>query len=145
MFFLCAAAILGVTGVFAGNEGDASRIIATERSAMQRWAKGDPDGFLQILDQEITFFDPSLTARADGIGLVGRLYEDERGKVDVEIELMNPRVQIEGSCAVLTFNLVTRDRTPERRERRWHATEVFRKANGEWRIIHGHYSLAKVG
>jgi uncharacterized protein (TIGR02246 family) len=137
--------VLAANNVLRAEEkNDSSVIIGIERAAMERWAKGDPDGFLQILSPDILFFDSSLTSRADGIEVVRKLYEQERGKVNVEVEFINPKVQFAGDAAVLTFNLITRDRTPERRERRWHATEVFQKTNGTWCIIHGHYSLAKV-
>lgn len=139
----CLAVILAATVVCAAEKRDPSMILQIERTAMERWAKGDPDGFLQILSPDIRFFDSSLKSRANGIAEVGKLYENERGKMNVEVEFINPEVQFAGDAAVLTFNLVTRDRTPERIERRWHATEVFQKTKRGWRIIHGHYSLAK--
>ena len=122
---------------------DAAEVLRLERAAMERWSHGDPDGFLELLDPGIVFFDPSLARRADGLEQVVPLYEAERGRIDVEVEFVHPKVQLAGDCAVLTFNLVTRERAGERRARRWHATEVFRRTGGRWRILHGHYSLAK--
>ncbi len=115
-------------------------VLAIEKSALERWAKGDPDGFLEILDPDIAFFDPSVEKRADGLEAVRPLYEAERGKVFEPIEIRHPKVQLAGDCAVLTFHLVT---SGGGRQKLWNGTEVFRRTNGRWLIIHSHYSLAK--
>jgi hypothetical protein len=42
----------------AQSERDAD-VIATERAALDRWGKGDPDGFLSIYAPEVTYFSPT--------------------------------------------------------------------------------------
>ena len=51
-----------------------------------------------------------------------------------------PVVQASRGTALLTYTLVTQNGTLERR---WHATEVYRKTRSGWRIIHSHFSAAK--
>ena len=48
-------------------EDVAKTILAMEEAALDRWGKGDPSGFLEISDSEITYFDPFLNHRMDGI------------------------------------------------------------------------------
>lgn len=116
---------------------DSEEVFALERAAMERWAKGDPDGFIELLDPEVTFCDGTLAERADGLDVVRPLYEAERGRPACTVEFIRPKVQLAGECAVLTFTLITRDAQDRRR---YHGTEVFRRRDGRWRIIHGHYS-----
>ena len=33
-------------------------IIALERGALDRWGKGDPEGFLELMSEDETYFDP---------------------------------------------------------------------------------------
>lgn len=36
----------------------AQKIIDMENSALDRWGKGDPDGFLEISAGDVVYFDP---------------------------------------------------------------------------------------
>lgn len=59
--------------------------------------------------------------------------------------MIDPHVIVEGSTAVLTFNLVNYGRpsgsTEETVLARWNATQVYRRLNGAWLIIHSHWSF----
>src|SRR4051812_18025147 len=46
---------------------DADAIIAMERAALERWGKGDPQGYVEIMAPEITYFDPVHEKRVDGL------------------------------------------------------------------------------
>ena len=41
---------------------------------------------------------------------------------------------------VLTFNFVSYSKG---RTVRWNTTEVYRRKNGQWKIVHTHWSLTK--
>lgn len=62
-------------------------------------------------------------------------------------EMINPVVHVEGSIAVLTFNLVNYGKPSGSAEEtllaRWNATEVYRDVGGAWRIIHTHWSFTQ--
>jgi hypothetical protein len=114
-------------------------IIAMEQAALERWGKGDPNGFLEISDPEVVYFDPFQKCRLDGLDALTQLYETLRGKVKIDhFELINPRVQICGNAAVLTFNYVSH--TGEI-TCRWNCTEVYRHTPRGWRIIQTHWSM----
>src|SRR5207245_10740589 len=36
-----------------------NEIIAIERAALDRWGKGDPQGYLEIMAPDVTYFDPT--------------------------------------------------------------------------------------
>ncbi len=132
----------GTCGQNAGNEeDDAATILALERSALARWLRGDPSGFLEICSPEVVYFDPGLDRRLDGLEALTRLYESVRGKIHAaHHEVLNPKVQLCGESAVLTYNLISQagDQT-----NRWNCTEVFRRTAAGWRIIQTHWSFTR--
>jgi hypothetical protein len=122
------------------NGEDVSKtIIAMERKALDRWGKGDPSGFLEISAPDVVYFDPFPGRRLDGAESLTRYYESLRGKVHIDrYELINPKVQLAGDIAVLTFNYVS---YAGEAESRWNCTEVYRRTADGWRIIQTHWSL----
>ncbi len=116
-------------------------IIAMERAALDRWGKGDPSGFLEICASDVVYFDPFTEHRLDGINALTALYESIRGQVHIDrYELLNPKVQLAGDAAVLTFNYVSYSNETKNR---WNCTEVYRKTEGRWRIIQTHWSFTQ--
>ncbi len=112
-----------------------------ERAALDRWGKGDPSGFLEISAPDVVYFDPFTERRLDGIDALTALYEKIRGQVHVDrYELLNPKVQLVGDAAVLTFNYVSYS---GEKENRWNCTEVYRRADASWCIIQTHWSFTQ--
>jgi ketosteroid isomerase-like protein len=121
-------------------------IIAIERSALDRWGKGDPQGYLETYAQEITYFDPVREKRVDGLKAMKELLQPITGKVRVEsYDMIDPRIQRHGNSAILTYNLVSRVRMPNGAIAlvRWNCTEVYALLDGKWKIVHNHWSLTK--
>jgi ketosteroid isomerase-like protein len=121
-------------------------IIAMERAALDRWGKGDPQGYLEIMAPEITYFDPNQEKRVDGQQAMKDLLLPIAGKVSVaRYQMIEPRVQRHGNAAVLTFNLVSYVKTPKGEEVpvRWNSTEVYGWIDGAWKLIHSHWSYVK--
>jgi ketosteroid isomerase-like protein len=116
----------------------AATIIGMEEAALERWGRGDPDGFLEICAPDVVYFDPYVERRIDGLDSLADYYIDTRGVVKFDrFELINPKVQAQGDVAVLTFNYSSyRDEG----ESRWNCTEVYARRDGEWRIIQTHWS-----
>jgi len=125
-----------------GNQNDTTAtIIALERAALDRWGKGDPSGFIEISAPEVVYFDPFLDRRLDGLEALTRYYEAARGKVLIDrYELINPKVQLYGDIAVLTFNYVSYSGEVQNR---WNCTEVYCCRDGRWHIIQTHWSFTK--
>ncbi|MFB3815113.1 MAG: nuclear transport factor 2 family protein [Terriglobales bacterium] len=121
--------------------GDAEVIVGLEKAALERWAAGDPDGFLEISDDNVTYFDPFIRRRVDGKQALKDLYAAIRGKFKIErFEMLDPKVQLNGDLAVLTFNFVSQGTEGAMR---WNTTEVYSRTARGWRIIHTHWSLTQ--
>jgi hypothetical protein len=116
----------------------AAEVIATERATLNRWAKGDTFGFVEIAAPDITYFDPDAERRVDGVEAFKRDLAPSRGKFHLDRwEMLNPKVQGCEHLAVLTFNFVS---WTGPRESRWNATEVYRKTPAGWRLTSSHWS-----
>ena len=59
----------------------AGEVIALERAALDRWGKGDPDGYLGINAADVSYFDPFLERRVDGLPSLTDWYAQVRGKL----------------------------------------------------------------
>ena len=120
-------------------------VIATERAALERWGKGDPDGFLTTYAPDVTYFDPMQPRRVDGREAMTALIAPLRGKIRVDrFDMVDPKVQRHGDVAVLTYNVVNYRKQPDGTEQpttRWNSTAVFRRIDGSWRTIHSHWSF----
>ena len=126
------------------------QITAVERSALDRWVRLDPDGYLGLFAPEATYFDPTTETRLDGLEAMRARLEPVRNMkppfTDPRYEMNQPKVQRIGDVAILTFNLINYGRLPDKQERtlaRWNSTEVYRQIDGQWKIVHSHWSFTK--
>ena len=122
-------------------------VVAMERAALDRWGKGDPQGYLEIMANEMTYFDPTQEKRVDGRQALEKMLEPLTGKVKVaRFDMIDPKVQHHGDAALLTFNLVSYVTGPDGKERavaRWNSSELYGQVEGQWRIVHSHWSYIK--
>lgn len=113
-------------------------IIDKEIAALEKWNNGDPDGYLAIYAEDITYFDPFTSQRIDGWDSMKAVYDAIRGQISVDrYELPNPKVVVTNEMAVLTFNLYS---YTDGEVDRWNCTEVYRLMDGDWKIIQTHWS-----
>ncbi len=118
-----------------------AEIIALERAALDRWGAGDPSGYLEISAPEVTYFDPFLQRRVDGLEALAAWYAPLRGTIRIDhYDMIEPKVQVCGDAAVLTFNLASYSGTEAMH---WNCTEVYRHGQQGWRIVHTHWSIAQ--
>lgn len=114
-------------------------IIALEKRALEKWNHGDPDGYLDLSADDVTYFDPSLEKRLDGLDNLKKYYEPVKGQVNVSrYEMLYPKVTATNDMAVLTFNL---NSYVADKVYKWNCTEVYRlEQDGQWKIVHTHWS-----
>ena len=121
------------------------KIIALERAALDRWGKGDTQGYLDLYAGEVTYFGPGTDKRVDGLAALEKLIAPVAGKISIErSEMIDPKVQRVGDLAVLTFNVIDHGSQfagGPKRTVRWNSTEVYQRINGSWKIVHSHWSV----
>jgi ketosteroid isomerase-like protein len=141
--FVLAVAIM-LSAAVAAQEFRPEAIIALERAALDRWGKGDPQGYIEIFADEITYFDPSTERRVDGVEAMRARFAPITGRVKTSrYELLNPDVYRRGELAILSYNLVTYGQRPDGAPQvvRWNVTEAYAQIGGKWKIVHSHFSL----
>lgn len=115
-------------------------IIALETRALEKWNQGDPGGYLELSSDDVTYFDPSLEQRIEGLDSLKKYYKPIEGKINISrYEMLNPKVTAVNNMAVLTFSLHSYQADTVSR---WNCTEVYRlEPDGQWKIVHTHWSF----
>jgi ketosteroid isomerase-like protein len=125
---------------------DPEKIIALEKTALDRWGKGDPQGYLETYAPDITYFDPGREKRADGIQAMKDYLAPITGKVRVRsYEMTDAKIQRLGDVAVLSYQLTSHAIMPDGSPytARWNSTKVYGLYNGNWKLFHDHWSFIK--
>jgi len=129
--------------------GVLGELMALEAAAMQRWRRGDPGGFLEICDPEVTYFDTGTPQRLDGLDALKAEYSRREGKFFYEVmDFVDPHVYPYGDLAVLSYRFLSTWLGPDGAVARripWNCTEVFLQRGGKWRIVHTHWSYIRGG
>ncbi len=125
-------------------------LVALERSALDRWIRMDPQGYLDLQAPEVTYFDPFTDKRVDGLDALRIRVEQMKSMkppfTSPRYDMIDPKVQRDGGMALLTFNLINYGTLPDGPERvlaRWNSTEVYRQIGGTWKIVHSHWSFVQ--
>ena len=84
------------------------KIINMERAALDRWGKGDPGGYLEIIAPETSYFDPFTKNRIDGLSTFKEYLAPITGKIHIA-----------------------------------NSTEIYRRIESAWKIVHSHWSYTK--
>jgi ketosteroid isomerase-like protein len=140
-----ALAIAAMAAITRGSTAQ-DEVIAAERAALDRWGKGDPQGYLETYAPDITYFDPMQERRLDGIDAMRKLLVPLTGKIKVDrYEMIGPKVQQYGDVAVLSYNLNSHVRAPDGNPGvvRWNSTAVYVRERDRWRSIHSHWSFVR--
>jgi ketosteroid isomerase-like protein len=119
-------------------------IVAQERSALEQWSKGNTLGYLDVVADDVTYFDDiGAHARVEGIAAMRTYLTSLRGKIPPHrYEMLDPKVQLYGDIGILTLRYEAYGTAAEPLSR-WKATAVYRRADDQWRIVHAHWSLVK--
>ena len=118
-------------------------ILALERQALDQWAAGNPVGFSESFAEDVTYFDDiGAHMRLVGLEAMQAYLASLEGQIPPhEYEIVDPKVQVYGDIAICTLryhsSIAGEPGHP------WKATDVYRLVNGEWKIVHGHWSLVK--
>jgi len=136
--WLIAGGLLLLASASAAPDTEAT-IIAMERAALDRSDAGDVRGFLDITAEDVVYMDPALDRPLIGLKALTDYYAKFPPYEPAHGIMSNPKVQVLGRVAVLSFHYVSAAGTP--RQKVWNATEVYRKTGKVWRIVNTHWSL----
>lgn len=127
-----------------------NQLLTLERGALDRWMEFDPAAYLALYTSDATYFDPLTETRVDGMATLepwlGQLRALKGTASDLHYEIKNPKVQRFGDLALLTFNTFTFGKPTGKAEElqaSWNVTEAYARVNGQWRIVHSHFSYLK--
>jgi ketosteroid isomerase-like protein len=122
-------------------------ILALEKAAMERWRSGDPWGWSEISAENVIYVDPSLTRPIVGLEEYQTFLKQVEGKIHYQgSEFIDPRVVVIGDAAVLSYNYLSSALAPDGTilsQTPWNATEVYFRLDGEWKIVHTHWSYVQ--
>ncbi|MBN1264147.1 MAG: nuclear transport factor 2 family protein [Anaerolineales bacterium] len=122
-------------------------ILSLEKGAMERWRQGDPWGWAEISAEDVIYVDPGRTKPIVGMEEYRAFLQEIAGKVHYQgSEFINPRVVIIGEAALLTYNYrssVLDEAGAVLRQTPWNTTEVYFRRDGQWKIVHSHWSYVQ--
>ena len=123
--------------------GVLSEIMALESAAMERWRKGDPGGFIELYTPQATYFDTGTPQRLGGEDLRAELAR-RKGLIHYEMmEFISPSIQVQRDMAVLFYRFFSTRLNPDGSiacRIPWNCSEVYVRSEGQWRILHNHWS-----
>lgn len=139
--------IFTATGTLAGpseQESIASQLIAREKASVEAWKRKDKAFFADFLTDDSTYFNsfnPYLETDPKANFLPKFEQYAEMFKYN-DFQMYNPRVQVYGDTAVLTYNSsvsVTFGGQPLNYTAK--ATSIYVKQGNTWRVVHAHETM----
>lgn len=115
-------------------------IIALEEQALRLWNNGNPDGFIELCDDDVVYMDPAFENKLEGKKALENYYNTVRGKIRIDTyKIINPVVQLSSEIAVLVYNY---EAHRDGMIFKMNCTEVYKlNAAKHWKITHTHWSF----
>jgi ketosteroid isomerase-like protein len=139
--------LFAATSTLAGSseqQAIASQIIAREKASVEAWQRKDKAFFADFLADDSTYFNsysPYLDADPKANFLPKFEQYVEMFKYN-DFQMYNPRVQVYGDTAVLTYNSsVSATFAGQPLNYTAKATVVYVKQGNTWRVVHAHESM----
>lgn len=144
---LCLAAVVFASQVAVAGEDPkvAAEVIAITRA---QWAadvqgKSVAEQTANLAD-DYTEFNPAFPVRIDGKAMNTAIYEAQNRSGDKTLlgEMVNPKVQVYGDVAILTYNYVgvTQGKDGKTTDSLAKSTRVYAKTGGQWKLVHANFA-----
>lgn len=144
-----AALALVTSPAMAGdNPKVAAEVMALARAQWDAEIAGKPvsDQIVSLAD-DYTEFSPGAPIRIDGKAMNARFYQAAEldGSKPLASDMVNPKVQVYGDTAILTYNFVGMVQSKDGKIAPNNAvsTRVYSLVNGKWMLVHGHFTVVK--
>ncbi|MCH5238387.1 MAG: DUF4440 domain-containing protein [Muribaculaceae bacterium] len=116
---------------------NAKNIWDLEKEALALWFNGQTSGYNNLWSrQSFSYFDGVVEKRIDSHEDIEKVLQTIEGKLFAPdgYRLENPRVQIFGDTAILTFQIYANTTLIDMK---YNCIEVYHKeSNGEWHVVH---------
>jgi ketosteroid isomerase-like protein len=124
--------------------GVEEEVIAMTKAQWAAEIAGDSEGSNAIMADDYTEFNAVWPTRVDGKALVTRL-GDAAAQSETKMvagEMANPKVQVYGDTAVLTYNFFGMNKSPDGDVTPFLAksTRVYVKQGGTWKLVHANFA-----
>jgi ketosteroid isomerase-like protein len=119
-------------------------IIAREKASVEAWQKKDKAFYADYLTDDATYFGPrSPYLEVDPkVNFLPKFEQYTTMFKYLDFEMLNPRVQVYGDVAILTYNeSVTGEMGGKSISYTGKVTSVYVKQGNTWRTVHGHESM----
>ena len=97
-----------------------------------------------LLADEYTEFNADYPVRIEGKALNAAMYEaqNKAGGKALLGEMMNPKVQVYGDVAILSYNYVgvNQDKDGKTSSSAAKSTRVYARINGQWKLVHANFA-----
>ncbi len=138
-----AASLLAASAAFADDHAAVEKEILDV--VQKEWAaemRGDVDGMLKSKSKDVTIFDLGNPYRTDYASDNAVIRADAKHGAMLVEQMVNPKVQVFGDVAILTYNMVGVYKGSDGHVSHEYnrGTRVYHKENGQWMLVHGHFS-----
>jgi ketosteroid isomerase-like protein len=119
-------------------------VMAKERQSLDNWSAGNAIGYAVNAADDITYLDDiGASTRLDGKEECDKYLTSLAGMISPHnYEMVDPKVQVYGNVAILTFHYQPSDSTGQP-GMPWKATTVYNFRDGDWYMVHANWSLVK--
>jgi putative oxidoreductase len=118
-------------------------VLRAEQTAWSRLEQRDVKSFMELMDEDFTAFSGSMPRRLDTKKAEedhARLFIEELGGRILEYKILDPRVQVFGQTAVLTYHFSTKVIIRgEQHSQSGKSTSVWVRRDKGWRQVHYNY------
>ena len=130
--------------VFAAHHTVADQVIAVTKAQWAAEMKNDVATAMKNVADDYTEFNPDYPTRLDGKATSLRLAEafSSGSGSFVAAEMANPKVQVYGDVAILTYNFIGagKNKDGEVEATKAKSTRVYVKQGGQWMLVHANFA-----
>lgn len=123
---------------------DAADVIAVTKAQWAAEMKNDTKSMLSTIADDYTEFNPDVPTRLEGKALLQRLVEAslQGGDKTIAAEMINEKVQVYGSVAILSYNYVGSVKAVNGTVKPVLAksTRIYHKRDGGWMLVHANFA-----
>ncbi|WP_411816925.1 YybH family protein [Hyphococcus sp. DH-69] len=102
---------------------------------------------MQTVADDYTEFNPAFLTRVDGKAMITRVAAVESTEKTVFADMQNPKVQVYGDTAILTYNYAGMMKGPDGtvKPNIAKSTRVYVNMGDAWKLVHAHFSTIPSG